>query len=65
LRALHRRKTFLLPITSAENESAVVFKLGDRLQCKSGIRVCKFVVPHRAGLKAVFGNTVVDSLVIS
>jgi hypothetical protein len=28
------------------------------------IRVCKFVVPYRAGLKAVFGNTVVDSLVV-
>jgi hypothetical protein len=42
-----------------------VFKLGDRLQCKSGFKVCEFMVPHRVGLKAVFGNAVVDSLVIS
>jgi hypothetical protein len=41
-----------------------VFKLGDRLQCKSGFKVCEFMVPHRVGLKAVFGNAVVDSLAI-
>ena len=42
-----------------------VFKLEDSSKCKSGFKVCKFMVPHRAGLKAVFGNNVVDDLVIS
>jgi hypothetical protein len=45
--------------------SDFVFKLGDKVHCRSGVKVCEFMVPHRAGLKAVFGNTVVDSLVIS
>jgi hypothetical protein len=34
-----------------------VFKLGDEVTCKSGIELCAFMVPHRAGLKAVFGDT--------
>jgi hypothetical protein len=40
--------------------SDFVFKRGDRLQCKSGVRMCEFMVPHRVGLKAVLGNAVVD-----
>jgi hypothetical protein len=27
------------------------------------IKVCGFMVPHRVGLKVVFGDTVVDSLI--
>jgi hypothetical protein len=45
--------------------SDFVFKPGDGVKCKYGIKACDFMVPHRVGLKAVFGNTVVDSLVIS
>jgi hypothetical protein len=45
--------------------SDFVFKSGDRVKCKSGIKAREFMAPHRVGLKAVFGNTVVDSLVIS
>jgi hypothetical protein len=46
--------------------SDFVFKLGDILQCKSGVEVCElFMVPHRVGLKAVFGETAVDNLAIS
>ena len=45
--------------------SDFVFKLGDSFKCRSGFKVCKFMVPHRVGLKAVFGNNVVDDLVIS
>jgi hypothetical protein len=40
--------------------SDFVFKLGDQVHCKGGVWVCEFMVPHRVGLKAVFGNTVVD-----
>jgi hypothetical protein len=32
---------------------------GDGVQCKSGFKVCEFVVLHRVGLKVVFGDTVV------
>ena len=45
--------------------SDFVFKPGHGVKCKSGVKVCEFMVPHRVGLKAVFGNTVVDGLVIS
>ena len=45
--------------------SDFVFKRGDQVHCESGVKTCEFMVPHRVGLKAVFGNTVVDSLVIS
>jgi hypothetical protein len=44
--------------------SDFVFKLEDSLKCKSGFKVCKFMVPHRVGLKAVFGDTAVDNLAI-
>jgi hypothetical protein len=37
--------------------SDFVFKPGDRVKCKSGVKACEFMVPHRVGLKAVFGDT--------
>jgi hypothetical protein len=40
--------------------SDFVFKLEDSSKCRSGFKVCKFMVPHRVGLKAVFGDTAVD-----
>jgi hypothetical protein len=45
--------------------SDFVFKLEDRFKCKSGFKVCKFMVPHGVGLKVVFGDTAVDNLAIS
>jgi hypothetical protein len=45
--------------------SDFVFKLEDSSKCKSEVKVCKFMVPHRVGLKAVFGDTAVDNLAIS
>jgi hypothetical protein len=46
--------------------SDFVFKLEESIKCKSGFKVCKFMVPHRVGLKAVlFGETAVDNLAIS
>jgi hypothetical protein len=39
-------------------------KIADSFKCKSGFKVCKFMVPHRVGLKAVFGDTAVDNLAI-
>ena len=45
--------------------SDFVFKRGDQVHCESGVKTCEFMVPHRVGLKAVFGNNVVDDLVIS
>ena len=45
--------------------SDFVFKPGDGVKCNSGVKACVFMVPHRVGLKAVFGNNVVDDLVIS
>ena len=40
--------------------SDFVFKPGDTVNCKSGFKVCKFILPHRVGLKAVFGDTAVE-----
>jgi hypothetical protein len=37
--------------------SDFVFKPGDSFKCKSGFKVCKFMVLHRAGLKAVRSGT--------
>jgi hypothetical protein len=45
--------------------SDFVFKPGDGVQCKSGFKVCEFMVLHRMGLKLVLGDTVVGSLAIS
>jgi hypothetical protein len=38
--------------------SDFVFKPGDGVKCNSGVKACVFMVPHRVGLKAVFGDTV-------
>jgi hypothetical protein len=39
--------------------SDFVFKPGDRVKCRSGVKACEFMVPQpEVGLKAVFGDTV-------
>jgi hypothetical protein len=44
--------------------SDFVFRPGNSSKCRSGFKVCKFMVLHRVGLKAVFGDTAVDNLAI-
>jgi hypothetical protein len=45
--------------------SDFVYKIEDSSKFKSGFKVCKFMVPHRAGLKAVCGDMAVDNVAIS